>query len=207
MKKYFFFSLGVFTPLIFLGCQKAPSEELQTFPTPPVRNIETEKPLPSESMVEKILEKEDTKNKAVPPSLSEKVEEIKTEKIETEKMGSEEFGTDELLEETLPQAQNLESDRISQETEATQYQSAETCREDGGSWLRGQDANHTQICLKPYSDAGISCENPSDCQGRCLAQFNEETSQNEGRCQKNNNPFGCFVEMKDGEMQEEVCVE
>lgn len=93
------------------------------------------------------------------------------------------------------------------EEDALSYENAEDCKDDGGSWIRGRGADRSYLCLKAYSDAGQPCANSDECQGKCLGRLNEETEEYEGYCQKNNNPFGCFVEMKKGEAQDEVCVE
>lgn len=217
MKKLsFIFGIAVLS-LLVTGCNKPPVEEMETAPTPPVMETETgmvmEEELPPVEEVlppleEGMMEEEVMTEEAV----EEPIEEGETMEME-EEGGSlldslkdmikpdEEVVAPEEVEVSEP-----EPVEIPTEEEATEYEDAETCRDEGGSWIRGQDAARTQLCLKPYPDAGSPCEDEEDCNGKCLARLNSETDEYEGYCQKNNNPYGCFVEMKDGKVQKEICI-
>ncbi len=68
-------------------------------------------------------------------------------------------------------------------------------------------------CVTPFSDAGKKCRDSSECLGKCLVdehQLNpvpEPGSAAEGRCQRDDDPCGCFVEVIDGIVQQGLCVD
>jgi hypothetical protein len=63
-------------------------------------------------------------------------------------------------------------------------------------------------CTTPYSDGGLMCVDSSQCQGQCRGDLNSDTgSQTSGVCQANDNPFGCFTEVVNGQAGPGLCVD
>lgn len=67
-------------------------------------------------------------------------------------------------------------------------------------------------CVTPYKDAGKSCRDGDDCEGKCLGddavtEYNAEPGKLVGVCQANDSPFGCYAEIEDGSTQGMICVD
>lgn len=63
-------------------------------------------------------------------------------------------------------------------------------------------------CTKPFDDAGQTCSDSSECSGMCRAErLTEFGRPTEGVCQPNDNPFGCFTEVKNGLAEPTLCVD
>jgi hypothetical protein len=68
-------------------------------------------------------------------------------------------------------------------------------------------------CVTPFPDAGEPCRDSADCLGMCLVDEVETGSppapgtRAEGRCQADDDPCGCFFEVKDGVVQQGLCVD
>ena len=92
-----------------------------------------------------------------------------------------------------------EEEIITTEEVSPVYETAEDCRNDGGSWVyRGEF-----VCIKAFPDAGKSCTDSSECTGKCIARGDETNFT--GHCQKNDDPTGCSQEVIGGELGLEVC--
>ncbi len=67
-------------------------------------------------------------------------------------------------------------------------------------------------CVVPYGDAGASCSDASDCEGRCFARddvtdYEAEPGAAVGVCEADNSPFGCFAEIENGDVAPMLCVD
>jgi len=86
---------------------------------------------------------------------------------------------------------------------------AKACAARGGRiqpvCMRGAPA-----CVVPYRDAGKTCRDKADCQGRCLYQGQRPADPEApvtGQCQATSNPCGCFAEVEHGRYLRGVCVD
>jgi len=90
------------------------------------------------------------------------------------------------------------------------------CKSGGGSYERVGLAGNS-MCIITYKDAGQSCTNSSQCEGRCIydgrnsdGELNSgyiefannyksgDKLQVNGYCEENNNPFKCSTEVING---------
>ncbi|MGJ8560061.1 MAG: hypothetical protein ACSHX3_07475 [Litorimonas sp.] len=63
-------------------------------------------------------------------------------------------------------------------------------------------------CTTPYSDAGLVCTDSAQCQGQCRADLSSDIGAHvSGVCQANDNPFGCFSEVVNGQAGPGLCVD
>ena len=65
-------------------------------------------------------------------------------------------------------------------------------------------------CSIQYSDAGKTCSDVSDCEGKCIAEDGDrspEATNVTGTCQASDNPFGCQAEVEDGRVTSFRCVD
>ena len=67
-------------------------------------------------------------------------------------------------------------------------------------------------CVVPYGDAGASCSDTSDCEGRCLAHddvtdYEAAPGEAVGVCEADDSPFGCFAEIENGNVAPALCVD
>jgi hypothetical protein len=89
---------------------------------------------------------------------------------------------------------------------------AEACNARGGE-VRGVCLTNYPACVVPFSDAGRRCRDSSECLGMCLVPEEEldpipdPGTPMEGRCQSDNDPCGCFFEVKDGLVQQGLCAD
>lgn len=87
-----------------------------------------------------------------------------------------------------------------------------SCEKRGGQWrLVGKAGNN--ICVLPYSDGGKECTDSSQCLAGCYYHppegqtFPQPKTVVKGTCRKDSNPFGCFVEVKDGKTMPGLCAD
>ncbi|MEJ2795712.1 hypothetical protein WAE56_20100 [Iodobacter sp. LRB] len=86
---------------------------------------------------------------------------------------------------------------------------AQSCALEGGEIKQGGIMGHS-YCVKPYPDAGKTCRDSTDCQGKCLAELGTpqaEDGKQTGHCQANTLPFGCYAEVKNGNIGPGLCVD
>lgn len=63
-------------------------------------------------------------------------------------------------------------------------------------------------CTMPFSDASLVCTSSDQCQGQCRGDLNSDMgTQVTGVCQANDNPFGCFTEVVNGQAGPGLCVD
>lgn len=80
---------------------------------------------------------------------------------------------------------------------------AAECNAQGGE-IRRVGMMGSEACVIPFADAGQSCSDASDCEGRCLLSAGavdplpEPGTRVGGQCQPTNQPFGCYAEINDG---------
>ena len=84
----------------------------------------------------------------------------------------------------------------------------ELCESVDGSISRQGLAGY-EMCVRPYADAGKTCQDSSECEGQCRAQGfgSTDASQVSGTCQADNIPFGCYAEVKNGIASPALCVD
>ncbi|MCX7206480.1 MAG: hypothetical protein NT086_10950 [Proteobacteria bacterium] len=86
---------------------------------------------------------------------------------------------------------------------------AQNCAQEGGEMKQGGIMGHT-LCVKPYPDAGKICRDTTDCQGKCLSELGTPIvadGKQTGHCQSNTMPFGCYAEVKNGNIGPGLCVD
>lgn len=65
-------------------------------------------------------------------------------------------------------------------------------------------------CVIAYADAGKTCSDKSDCQGRCLYRGEapaDPATAVTGQCQANSDPCGCFTTVVKGHVGPGMCVD
>jgi len=84
------------------------------------------------------------------------------------------------------------------------------CRAAGGEVGPGGMLGYDQ-CVRPYADAGKACMGAEDCEGRCLLSpaSDDDVGQptEDGVCQADDSPFGCYAEVDGGVPQFAICVD
>lgn len=76
------------------------------------------------------------------------------------------------------------------------------CRAAGGS-IRPVCKRQVPACVTPYQDAGRRCTDSSQCDGRCILEIDHEPAPDEqvwGRCEQDDDPCGCKIEVVGGKM-------
>jgi hypothetical protein len=82
-----------------------------------------------------------------------------------------------------------------------------SCRAKGGS-IRDVCILQLPACVAPYSDGGRRCSDNSQCQGKCLAQLDHAPKLGErvnGRCELDDDPCGCKIEVIQGAVGDSAC--
>ncbi|MEM8772659.1 MAG: M1 family metallopeptidase [Pseudomonadota bacterium] len=87
----------------------------------------------------------------------------------------------------------------------------EACEAAGGV-VRPEGLLGLPRCVKPYSDAGTTCVDGSDCEGRCLSadgvtDYEARPGEARGLCEADDSPFGCFAEINRGTVGAALCVD
>ena len=87
----------------------------------------------------------------------------------------------------------------------------EACAAQGGE-VRMEGLLGLYRCVVPYADAGASCSDASDCEGRCLADdsvtdYDAAPGEATGLCEADDSPFGCYAEIENGEVAPMICVD
>lgn len=65
-------------------------------------------------------------------------------------------------------------------------------------------------CVMNYSDAGKTCQDSSDCQGKCKnpGEFMDANAKTQsGQCASDSSPFGCYQTIEEGVTQPAICVD
>ena len=89
----------------------------------------------------------------------------------------------------------------------------EQCKASGGK-IEKVGIVGTPACVIPTADAGKTCSDSSECQGRCLVEDWEGDrpprigTQSKGMCEASNLTFGCIAEVRRGRIATAfVCVD
>lgn len=83
------------------------------------------------------------------------------------------------------------------------------CESDGGSVER-RGMMGSEMCVRPYVDAGKACTDESRCEGRCIAEGRVGAPPDEkvtGICQRDDKLFGCFGRVENGTITGGICVD
>lgn len=101
------------------------------------------------------------------------------------------------------------------DTATAENDESRACAEQGGDWRRVCLAQRYQ-CVNPHSDAGKACSDSSECEGECLVELGsacneageckdpevpEPGAQLTGVCQRDDDPCGSFVFVREGRAQ------
>ena len=87
------------------------------------------------------------------------------------------------------------------------FEEREECIWSGGRVERAGLAGFER-CTRPYSHGGKSCADSSECQGQCRVPSDYANQSNiRGVCQMDDNPFGCFAEVKNGRTEFALCAD
>ena len=65
-------------------------------------------------------------------------------------------------------------------------------------------------CVITYADAGKTCSDKADCQGRCLYRGEppaDDAAAVTGQCQATSDPCGCFTTVVKGQVGPGMCVD
>jgi putative hemolysin len=84
---------------------------------------------------------------------------------------------------------------------------AATCSARGGE-MRPVCRRQLPMCILPYADAGKSCRDDADCEGRCIYRGDAPpgAANLTGKCQADNQPCGCTNFLSDGKSNI-ICVD
>ena len=87
----------------------------------------------------------------------------------------------------------------------------QTCRVAGGTW-RPVCMMGTLACVVRYADAGKTCRDGDECQGRQCRYEGKEKPDWEGRvatgkCLAYSDPCGCFTLVEDGKIMGTLCAD
>lgn len=85
----------------------------------------------------------------------------------------------------------------------------QACAVKGGAFLQ-QGRLGCYQCVVSYTDAGKTCQDSSDCQGKCqnTGEFVDTSASNQsGQCASDSSPFGCYQTIKKGIAQPAICVD
>lgn len=82
-----------------------------------------------------------------------------------------------------------------------------SCVQNGG-FVERAGLLGAERCTTPFSDAGLVCTDSGQCQGQCRGDLNSDIGASvAGVCQANDNPFGCFTEVVNGQAGPGLCVD
>lgn len=67
----------------------------------------------------------------------------------------------------------------------------------------------TPVCAIAFADAGKTCSDKADCQGRCLVENSELEvgSAASGKCEADDHTDGCYAEVRQGKVGGGMCFE
>ena len=83
----------------------------------------------------------------------------------------------------------------------------EACAKTGGE-VRRVCLMGTPMCVVPFSDAGKTCSDSSECMGTCRGDGSATPGQPAtGKCQANTDPCGCFQTVEKGVAQHMLCAD
>jgi len=79
----------------------------------------------------------------------------------------------------------------------------------GGGKVERRGRMGMELCVRPYADAGKTCTDSSQCDGKCIGNAGAapDASQVAGQCQADDRLFGCYFEIKGGKAANAICVD
>ncbi|WP_299307412.1 hypothetical protein [uncultured Croceicoccus sp.] len=80
------------------------------------------------------------------------------------------------------------------------------CEASGGHVDR-RGRGQFETCVHPYGDAGQSCTDNQQCDGKCVAEPDAGMTGVVGECQADDALFGCYAEVVDGAAVRAICVD
>jgi hypothetical protein len=86
---------------------------------------------------------------------------------------------------------------------------AANCSAAGGK-IRNVCRRQVPACVVPFPDAGQRCTDNSQCKGKCIVDSDHVPAPNEnvvGRCQQDDDPCGCKIEVVNGKIGGGACVD
>jgi hypothetical protein len=94
-------------------------------------------------------------------------------------------------------------------TDAPADDGVAACQARGGE-IRPVCRRQVPRCVVRYSDAGKACSDKADCSGRCLVDGEQPSAPGgpvNGRCEQDDDPCGCKIEVKNGREAGGRCVD
>ncbi len=85
----------------------------------------------------------------------------------------------------------------------------QACAAKGGAFSQ-QGMLGCYQCVVSYTDAGKTCQDSSNCQGKCknTGEFVATSASNQsGQCASDSSPFGCYQMIEEGVAQPAICVD
>ena len=85
----------------------------------------------------------------------------------------------------------------------------QACTKKGGAFSQ-QGMLGCYQCVLSYPDAGKTCQDSKDCQGKCknTGEFIENGTKNQsGQCASDSSGFGCYQAIEKGVAQPAICVD
>lgn len=81
------------------------------------------------------------------------------------------------------------------------------CKAAGG-FLARRGRMQSEMCVHPYSDAGMTCTDNQQCEGKCVTQPDAGPDGSiAGQCQADDALFGCYAEVVDSKAVRAICVD
>ncbi|WP_239805767.1 hypothetical protein [Croceicoccus hydrothermalis] len=81
-----------------------------------------------------------------------------------------------------------------------------SCEASGG-FIDRRGRGQFETCVHPYADAGQSCTDNQQCDGKCVAEPDAGMTGVVGECQADDALFGCYAEVVDGAAVRAICVD
>ncbi|WP_395333859.1 hypothetical protein WBP06_08740 [Novosphingobium sp. BL-8H] len=82
------------------------------------------------------------------------------------------------------------------------------CEQSGGTVQRRGRMGMEQ-CVHRFADAGKTCSDTSQCEGKCVASAGAVSPDKPGvgQCQADDKLYGCYAELRDGKAPAAICVD
>ena len=79
--------------------------------------------------------------------------------------------------------------------------------EASGGYVDRRGRGQFETCVHPYADAGQSCTDNQQCDGKCVTEPDAGMTGVVGECQADDALFGCYAEVVDGAAVRAICVD
>jgi putative hemolysin len=80
------------------------------------------------------------------------------------------------------------------------------CEQSGGTVQRRGRIGMEQ-CVHRFADAGKTCTDKAQCEGKCVASAVSPDTPAVGQCQADDKLYGCYAEVRDGKAPAAICVD